>query len=114
MDLGLQQLAAAPFSLFAVPFSAAPPTPPTDEQIRAAIKQLGDDQFLVREQAMQLLWNAGPKAEAALREASNHPDPETARRVRILIDRIAYRIEPNTPAEVVALMQKYKNGSPQE
>jgi tetratricopeptide (TPR) repeat protein len=61
-----------------------------------------------------LLWNAGQKAEAALREASDDPNPETARRARILIDRIAYRIEPGTPPEMVALMQKYKNGSPQE
>ncbi|HLW66727.1 MAG TPA: hypothetical protein VKS79_15540 [Gemmataceae bacterium] len=100
--------------LLAANLFADSPMPPSDPQIRAAIKQLGDDRFLVRERAMQLLWNAGQKAEAALREASDDPNPETARRVRILIDRIAYRIEPGTPPEMVALMQKYKNGSPQE
>jgi tetratricopeptide (TPR) repeat protein len=107
-------LAVAAALLLAANLLADSPMAPSDQQVREAIKQLGDDRFLIREKAMQLLWNAGQKAESALREASDDPNPETARRVRILIDRIAYRIEPGTPPEMVGLMQKYKNGSPQE
>jgi tetratricopeptide (TPR) repeat protein len=114
MEIRALGISAAAALLLAANLFADSPMAPSDQQIREAIKQLGEDRFLVREKAMQLLWNAGQKAEAALREASDDPNPETARRVRILIDRIAYRIEPGTPPEMVALMQKYKNGSPQE
>ena len=82
--------------------------PPTDDEIRAAIKQLGHEKFAERERATKLLWSAGPAAEKALHEAIDDPEPEVRRRVRILYDRIMYRIEPGTPPEIIALMERYK------
>jgi tetratricopeptide (TPR) repeat protein len=81
---------------------------PTDAQIAEAIKQLGDRNFAARERAMKLLWNAGGSAEKQLREAANSSDPEIVRRARVLLDRIAYRIDPDTPNEVVRLMERFR------
>src|SRR5262249_47537509 len=83
--------------------------PPSVEQIREAVKQLGDERFAVRQKAMKLLWAAGPAAEKELREAANSGDPEVARQARTLLERIAYRIEPGTPPEVVTLVQRFRN-----
>jgi tetratricopeptide (TPR) repeat protein len=88
--------------------------PPTEAEIQAAIKQLGNERFAVREKATKFLWKAGPAAEKALREASGSPDPEVAKRVHTLIERIRFRIEPDTPPEIVALIQKYKTGTVEE
>jgi tetratricopeptide (TPR) repeat protein len=94
--------------------SEMPAAPPTDAEIQAAIKQLGDEKFAVREKAMKLLLRAGPAAEAAVREVLYSTNPEVAKRARILLDRITYRIEPDTPAEIVALIQKFRVGSTDE
>jgi tetratricopeptide (TPR) repeat protein len=84
---------------------------PTERQIRDAIEQLGDSRFAVRERAMKLLWNAGEAAEKPLAEAANSSDPEVVRRARILLDRIAYRVDPETPRDVVALMEKFRSST---
>src|SRR5262245_53656437 len=88
--------------------AAAWPEPPTDAQLAEAIKQLGDRNFAARERAMKLLWNAGDAAEKHLREAANSSDPEVVRRTRVLLDRIAYRIEPDTPNDVIRLMERFR------
>ena len=81
---------------------------PTEQQIREAIEQLGDSRFAVRERATKFLWNAGEAAGKHLAEAANSSDPEVVRRARILLDRIAYRVDPNTPRDVVELMEKFR------
>src|SRR5437867_3411922 len=96
----VRRLAAVVLLLLAVPAAAAPPT---EAEIKAAIQQLGDERFAVREKAMKALWQAGPAAEALLREALTNPDPEVVKRVRTLLDRILYRIEPDTPPEIVSM-----------
>jgi tetratricopeptide (TPR) repeat protein len=87
---------------------------PTRDEIKQAILELGDERFAVREQAMKRLWQAGATAEADLLEAAKSDDPEIARRARVLLDRILYRIEPGTPKELVDLMQRYRNGTAEE
>jgi hypothetical protein len=53
---------------------------PNEEQIRALIRQLGDDSFEVREQASKELTALGPVAESYLREAIKSGDAEVVRR----------------------------------
>lgn len=84
---------------------------PTERQIRDAIGQLGDSRFAVRERAMKFLWSAGEAAEKPLAEAANSSDPEVVRRARVLLDRIAYRVDPDTPRDVVALMEKFRSAA---
>src|SRR5262245_11717254 len=107
MNRTVRRLAAAALLLLAAPAFAAPPT---DEDIRAAIKQLGDERFAVREKAMKFLMQAGATAERQLTEALGSTDPEVVKRARSLLDRILYRIEPGAPPEIVALAARYPNG----
>src|SRR5207247_241685 len=111
MNRNFRRLTVVALLLLAGPAVAAPPT---EAEIKTAIQQLGDERFAVREKAMKALWQAGPAVEALLREALNNPDPEVVKRVRTLLDRILYRIEPDTPAEIVTMMQKYKAGTADE
>jgi hypothetical protein len=96
----------------ALSLAADPPKPPSPEEIAAAVRQLGDARYAAREQATKRLWQAGPAAEAALREAANSPDAEVARRARALLDRFDWGIYADTPNEVVALIEKYRDGDP--
>ncbi len=59
---------------------------PTKDQIARWIEQLGHADFAVREQASARLADAIDEAEPALRLAAQSPDPEIARRARLLLD----------------------------
>lgn len=56
--------------------------------VDAAIAELGDDDFAVREKAMRRLESFGPAAETALRKAARHPSPEVSRRADGLLNRM--------------------------
>lgn len=111
MDRGATRLIAVVVVSFPMIAIAAPPS---KEDLRRAVKQLGDENFASREKAMRLLWNAGVAAEPFLKEALNSADPEVARRARTLLDRIIYRIDPGTPAEIVTLVERYRNGAAED
>jgi tetratricopeptide (TPR) repeat protein len=81
---------------------------PSDEQIRQAIKDLGAEKFAVRQRAAKLLMSAGDAAEKPLREAARGRDPEVVRQARLLLDRILYRVDPDTPQAVVDLMTRFR------
>ena len=65
-----------------------PPKPPTPEEIRQLVRQLGDDSFSVRELADDELRAVGPPAVPALREGLKSPDPEVRRRARAILESI--------------------------
>ena len=83
---------------------------PKPEEIEQAIKQLGDPRFSVRSDASKFLWHAGRVAEAAVREAAKSKDPEVAYRARTLLDKFQYGIYPDTPHDVVQLIQLFRDG----
>src|SRR5436309_1494785 len=85
--------------LIAAPVPAAPPT---EQEIRQAVEQLGDKRFAVREKASKFLWNAGPAAELALKKAAQSTDAETSRRAKAILDKFDYGIFPDTPKELSA------------
>jgi tetratricopeptide (TPR) repeat protein len=89
---------------------AAEPKPPTPEEIAQWIKQLGDDEFAVREKASELLWKAGRAAEAALEKVVKSGDPEVVRRARDLLDKFRWGIYPDTPKEIVERILRYQSG----
>jgi tetratricopeptide (TPR) repeat protein len=93
--------------LFAGGVNAAPPT---DEEIAKAIKELGDRRFAVREKAAKFLWDAGRKAEPALRAALTNDDPETKRRAAQILDKFSWGIFPDTPKEVVEIIARFRDG----
>ncbi len=82
----------------------------TPEQIKKAVKDLGDRSFFVREKASRLLWSAGVDAEGPLQAALKSGDAEAVRRARALLDKFQWGIFPDTPSEVVELIGRYRNG----
>src|SRR5262245_40416237 len=82
--------------------------PPTKEQIAQWVKELGADDFDVRENASKKLWEAGEAAEAAVAEAAKSGDAEVARRAAELAEKFRWGIYPNTPQRVVELVGRYQ------
>lgn len=103
-------LALALLLVAAVGLLAAPPTPPTKEEIAKAIKQLGDDDFGVRQKASQFLRTAGAAAEPALEEAAKSNDVEVSRRSREILEDFKWGVYPDTPAKVQDLILRYRAG----
>jgi hypothetical protein len=71
-------------------------TPPPDEarQLDALVRQLGDEDFVRREQASRHLIRLGPAAVTLLAPARHDPDPEVARRAAQCLDAINPRLDP--------------------
>jgi tetratricopeptide (TPR) repeat protein len=82
-------------------------SPPSKEQIAQWVKQLGDEEFAVREEASRRLWEAGDAAEEAVREAAQSGDAEVARRSRLLFDKFKWGIYPDTPPRIVELIHRF-------
>jgi tetratricopeptide (TPR) repeat protein len=103
------------FALWSLPLWAADSAPapkaprPTAEQIAAWVKQLGDNRFAAREEASRKLWAAGQAAEAALETAAKSDDAEVARRARDILAKFRWGIYPDTPADLVALINAYQS-----
>jgi HEAT repeat protein len=57
-------------------------------KLEKAIRELGDDDFNVRERAEELLKKAGASARPFLKAAENNRDPEIVARVRVCLDRL--------------------------
>ncbi len=95
--------------LLAVLVLGAQPAPPapTPDEIARAVRQLGDDEYIVREKASDFLWRAGAAAGAALRDATKNADPEVARRAEAVLARFARADFPGTPKPVVELGRRY-------
>jgi hypothetical protein len=87
---------------------SAPAPKTTPEEIARWIKQLGDNEFRLREAASRRLWAAGELAEAALREAARSDDAEVARRAKDILDKFKWGIYPDTPKEVVEQILNYQ------
>jgi len=98
----------------AAPHPAAPPVPapkgPEPEGIRKPIADLASPRFAVREKASKVLWEAGSVAEAALRAAAQSKDEETANRAKAILDKFDWGLYPDTPPEVVKLIEKFRGG----
>ncbi len=74
--------------------ACAQPCPPPPaaikraERIEQLIRQLGDEQFALREAATKALLEIGNPARAALAQAVEHPDAEVALRARTILDKL--------------------------
>jgi tetratricopeptide (TPR) repeat protein len=85
-------------------------TPPTDAEIRQAVEQLGSPVFSRRQEASALLWRAGQEAEPALERALSNGDPEVALRARTILEQFRYGIYPDTPPEIVRIIENFRGG----
>ncbi|HZT78852.1 MAG TPA: hypothetical protein VFA26_01415, partial [Gemmataceae bacterium] len=83
---------------------------PTRAQIAQWVKDLGDNNFEVREAASKRLWQAGEAAEPAVLEALKSDDAEVRRRAGELAEKFRWGIYPDTPPKVLDLIGRYRNG----
>jgi tetratricopeptide (TPR) repeat protein len=92
------------------------PTPrakaPAPAEIKKAIDDLASPRFAVRERASKVLWQAGAAAEPALREAAKSADEETANRAKAILEKFDWGLYPDTPPDLVKLIQKFQGGDP--
>jgi tetratricopeptide (TPR) repeat protein len=88
--------------------TTAPAAEPTKAQIAKWIKELGDDSFDVREAASKHLWQAGRSAEEAVQAATQDADVEVRRRAVELWERFRWGIYPDTPKDIVGLIERYQ------
>lgn len=84
--------------------AAPPPHLPIDRWVR----ELGDDEQDVWSKASDNLWAAGERAVPALRAALKDPDADVRLRATLLLGKIEWGILPDTPAEVVKLVEGYR------
>ncbi|MCU0794798.1 MAG: hypothetical protein MUF31_02575 [Akkermansiaceae bacterium] len=76
------------------------------------IRDLGDDRYPVRVRASHELWSRGESALPLLEKAIQSPDPEVAARARDVHRKIRIGILPESPPEVVALVEQYDSANP--
>jgi tetratricopeptide (TPR) repeat protein len=82
-------------------------------EIARAIRDLGDNQFEVREKASTFLRSAGRDAEVALGEAANSTDAEVSRRSGEILEEFKWGIYPDTPKKLLPLIETYRSGDPE-
>jgi len=95
---------------------SAESAPETSSDLKAKIQQaivdLGSTEFAVRERASRELWNAGAKAEPALKKVVRETDDfEVVYRARQLLESFEMGIYPDTPAEIVLLIGQFRMGN---
>jgi len=83
---------------------------PGGAEIGRAIRDLGNESYAAREQAMRFLWSNGVKAQAALTKALESPDLEVAARAGIILERIKFGVLPGTPSEIESLIFQFHYG----
>jgi hypothetical protein len=80
----------------------------SEERLKTLIRQLGDDEFKVREHASRQLVAIGPRARPALRAALESPDPEVKRRAEECLQQISEGATAAVIASAVRLLAERK------
>jgi outer membrane protein assembly factor BamB len=80
----------------------------TRARLQKAIRELGDDEFAVRERAEDVLLKAGGAALPFLKAAEADPDPEISGRVRRCLEQLDQGVELRRCLAVLKVMAKKK------
>lgn len=96
-----------------------PDAPATGEEAEESIEsiieglfeQLNSEEFRVRESATFQLWRLGDKAEPFVREAAQSGDLELRTRAARLLGLFKYGVYPDTPPEMVKLINRFRHGN---
>lgn len=105
MSLRIRGLGVALFVTVAAALVAADPPTPAE-----LVKRLGDRDFRAREEASKALWQLGDAARPALEEGLKSNSPEVASRCKKLLDKFNRGIFPDTPKELLALIDRFIAG----
>jgi Flp pilus assembly protein TadD len=75
------------------------------------VRELSDPNFRVREAATRDLWKLGEKARPALEKVAKDGTPEAAERADGILAKFDWGITPDTPKEVLAQIQAFRDGN---
>jgi len=89
--------------------SAAGITPDQKKRWREA---LGSQDYGVRVEAMNEIWETGEEALSLLEELSENEDPEIAARASVLTQKLLLGITPDTSGKVLVLIDQYLESAP--
>lgn len=111
-------VAVVGFSKLSAAVASETPHPTPVERMGAdleiLIRELGDEDYQVREKASREIWKLGETALPGLQEALTLPSPEQVYRARDLLRKIQLHITPDTDPSVTALVEQYQKASPSE
>ena len=82
------------------------------KEVEKNIELLGSADFDQRKEASRVLWELGTSAAASLRIAAASDDVEMSRRASVLFHRVNLRIAPDSPLEIVSLVDRYRTLEP--
>jgi len=91
-------------------YAADPPKQPKTPDEFA--RELSDPDFRKREAATRELWKLGEKARPALEKTVKEGAPEAAERAEDILAKFEWGIMPDTPKEVLAQIQAFRDGTP--
>lgn len=77
------------------------------------VKGLSSESYKEREAAFAALWALGEAGEEELARSIDSDDPELAYRSRRLLRRIRANVTPESPAEILKLVEAYYRGGPE-
>jgi len=83
-------------------------------QIKKWIDELGDADFVARENAHKNLWKAGSDAENQLKIALKGDDAEIRKRSLELLEKFKWGIYHDSPIAIIDLIQAYQSGNLQD
>ncbi|MDP6444148.1 MAG: hypothetical protein QF805_10195, partial [Pirellulaceae bacterium] len=89
------------------------PQPLPLDQISQAVRELGDNSFSARQEAMERLWATGEPAREAVEGAAESEDRETAQRARSILERFNYGLYIDTPEDRVRRINQFRFGNKQ-
>ena len=98
-------------TLFALGFSASAAVITPDQKKRWR-EALGSQDYGVRVEAMNEIWETGEEALSLLDELSKNEDPEIAARASVLTQKLLLGITPDTSGKVLVLIDQYLESSP--
>ncbi len=101
-------LAAILATTLCLPHGHAAVTEQRPAEVDHLVADLSSDDFSVRERATQELWKIGREAVESLRAASRSEDPETAIRASQVLEKVELHITPDTPAEILNIIRRYR------
>ncbi|MFT6863870.1 MAG: hypothetical protein ACJAVK_002432 [Akkermansiaceae bacterium] len=81
--------------------------------IEEALKKLSSEESRERNEAFQTIWKSGKDSLDRLKTLVASEDPEVARRANLLLQRITLHLTPDSPPEVIKLIDEYPSLDPE-
>ena len=78
-----------------------------DAPIEDALKKLSSEESRERDEAFQTIWKSGKNSLDRLKALVASEDPEIARRANLLFRRITLHLTPDSPPEMIKLIDEY-------